>query len=409
MQRINRKEYLDYLIRHKDREVIKVVSGIRRCGKSTLFEIYKDYLRDNGVEEQRIISINFEELDYEHLKNYRDLYEYIKVRLVPGEMNYVFLDEIQHVNQFEKVVDSLYIKENVDMYVTGSNAYFMSGELATLLTGRYVELKMLPLSFKEFCDGISQTRDGVGLTKGEKYARYLSQSSFPYTLQLNGREQEIREYLGGIYSSILLKDIVARLRISDVMMLESVIRFVFDNVGNMLSTRKIAGTMTSQGRKVDGKTVEKYLRGLMDSLMVYQVRRYNIKGKQYLATQEKYYLADLGLRNYLLGYKATDQGHLLENVVYLELLRRGYDVYVGQMTDGEVDFVAMTADRIEYYQVSATVLDVNTLKRELKSLQDIQDSYPKYLLTLDEVGSNSNHEGIWQLNVLDWLLGSYIE
>lgn len=404
MERINRQEYLDFLIRFRDKKLIKVISGIRRCGKSTLFEIYRDYLQDYGVKEEQIISINFEELDYEHLNHYRRLYDYIKPLILPDEMTYIFLDEIQHVEQFEKVVDSLYIKPNIDIYITGSNAYFMSGELATLLSGRYVELKMLPLSFKEYCEGIESTSYGKELSRTEKYNRYLNDSSFPFTIQLEGKQKEIREYLNGIYSSILLKDIVARHRISDVMMLESIIRFVFDNVGNILSTRKIVGAMTSQGRKIDPKTVEKYLQGLMDSLMIYQAKRYNIKGKQYLITNEKYYLADIGLRNFLLGKRGADQGHILENVIYLELIRRGYDVYVGQIPNGEVDFVAMSSAGIEYYQVSATVLDAATMERELLPLMHIKDHYPKYLITLDEIGAGSDYNGIRQVNALDWLL-----
>lgn len=404
MRRINRSEYLDFLIRSKDKQIIKVVSGIRRCGKSTLFDIYRDWLVENGVTNEQIISINFEDIDYEHLSDYRLLYDYIKPLLSQNKMNYLFLDEIQHVEQFEKAVDSLFIKKNVDLYITGSNAYFMSGELATFLTGRYIELRMLPLSFAEYCEGLKLYDSGKSFTKMEKYASYLSESSFPYTLQLNGRQKDIREYLTGIYNSILLKDIVARLKVSDVMMLESVVRFVLNNVGNLLSTSKIANTMTSNGRKIDQKTVEKYIKGLTDSLMVCQAKRYNIKGKQHLATLEKYYVADIGLRHFLLGADKTDQGHILENVVYLELLRRGNDVYVGHLTDGEVDFVAQNADGVTYYQVAVTVLDENTLKRELASLEKISDHFPKILLTLDEVGARMNHNGIRQLNVLDWLL-----
>lgn len=404
MQRINRPDYLDFLVRQKDRQIIKVVSGIRRCGKSTLFDIYRDWLLENGVMKEQIISINFEEIDYERLTDYHLLYDHIKPLLLQDRMNYVFLDEIQHVAQFEKAVDSLFIKTNVDVYITGSNAYFMSGELATLLTGRYVELKMLPLSFAEYCEGLALYASEKPLTKAEKYAAYLVESSFPYTLQLSGRQKDIREYLAGVYSSILLKDVVARLRVSDVMMLESVVRFVFHNIGNLLSTSKIANTMTSQGRKIDQKTVEKYLKGLMDSLMVYQANRYSIKGKQYLATLEKYYVADIGLRQYLLGSGKADQGHILENIVYLELLRRGYDVYVGHLIDGEVDFVAQNADGITYFQVAATVLDENTLRRELVSLNKIPDNHPKILLTLDEIGAGTNHNGIRQFNALDWML-----
>ncbi len=404
MKRINRDEYLNFLVRSKDRQIIKVVSGIRRCGKSTLFEIYRNYLLEHGVSENQIISINFENLDYEHLTNYRLLYDYIKPILLPEKMNYIILDEIQHVEKFEKAVDSLFTIKNVDLYITGSNAYFMSGELATLLTGRYIEIKMLPLSFREYCEGLMVYKRDINMSKAEKYAKYLVESSFPYSLQLDGRQKDIHEYLEGLYSSILLKDIVARLKINDVMMLESVIRFVFDNIGNILSTRKIAGTMTSNGRKIDQKTVEKYLHGLMDSLMIYQAKRFNIKGKQYLATLEKYYIADIGLRYFLLGQNTADQGHILENIVYLELLRRGYDVYVGHMTDAEIDFVAMKPNGIEYYQVAATVLDSETLKREITSLKKISDNHPKYLLTLDTVGAGANHDGIKQFNVLDWLL-----
>lgn len=406
MKKINRPKYLDFLIRSKDRQIIKVVSGIRRCGKSTLFDLYCEWLAQNGVTERQIIYINFEEIDYESLTDYRSLYDYIKPLLLPDKMNYIFLDEIQHVKQFEKAVDSLFIKENVDLYITGSNAYFMSGELATLLTGRYIELKMLPLSFAEYCEGLELYAPEKTLSKMEKYVSYLNNSSFPYVLRLGERQGDIREYLEGLYSSVLLKDIVARLNVSDVMMLESVTRFVFHNIGNLLSTSKIANTMTYDGRKIDQKTVEKYIKGLTDSLIIHCARRYNIKGKQHLATLEKYYVADIGLRRFLLGAGSTDQGHILENVVFLELLRRGGDVLVGHLPNGEVDFIVQDADGIVYYQVAATVLDENALRRELDSLEKINDNYPKFLLTLDEIGAGSSHNGIRQLNVLDWLLGT---
>ena len=405
MRIINRPQYLDFLVRHKDKHIIKVVSGIRRCGKSTLFDIYRDWLLNNGVEDIQIISINFEEVDYEHLTDYRVLYEYLKPLILPDKVNYIFLDEIQHVTQYEKAVDSLFIKKNVDLYITGSNAYFMSGELATLLTGRYVELKMLPLSFAEFCVGIELYIPGKLMTKAEKYAAYLNESSLPYVLQLHGRQKDINEYLSGIYNSIMLKDIVARLRVTDVMMLESVARFLFHNIGNLLSTTKIANTMTSEGRKIDQKTVEKYIRGFMDSLVIYQANRYNIKGKKHLATLEKYYVADIGLRQHLLGASSADQGHILENIIYLELLRRGNHVYVGHLIDGEVDFVVNNSNKVSYYQVASTVLEESTLRRELSSLEKIKDHNQKFLLTLDDVGAGSNYNGIIQLNALDWLLG----
>ncbi len=395
---IPRNDYINFLINSKDKQIIKVISGIRRCGKSTLFELYKEYLLKTGVDNSQIIWINFEDIDYEDLQDYKVLYKYIKDRLLENKMNYIFLDEIQHVKSFEKAVDSLFIKKNVDLYITGSNAYFMSGELATLLSGRYIELKMLPLSFSEYCMGNKENT-----SVSEKYRKYIENSSFPYILNYDNNEKEIRDYLNSLYNTVLLKDIVARYRISDVMMLESVIKFVFDNIGNQLSMTKIANTMTSVGRKIDVKTVEKYMKALMDSLMIYQAKRYNIKGKQYLRTLEKYYVVDVGLRYMLLGKRNTDVGHILENVIYLELIRRGYDVYVGQVGDLEVDFVAMNGDGITYFQVAASVRDENTLKRELTSLQKINDNHPKYVLTLDN-DPVADYDGIKRANALDWLL-----
>lgn len=410
MIRIDRKEYLDFLIKSKDRQIIKVVSGVRRCGKSTLFEIYKDYLLENGIIENQIISINFEDMDYEELTDYKKLYAYIQSKMLGNKKNYIFLDEIQHVDKFEKVVDSLFIKENTDLYITGSNAYFMSSELATLLSGRYIELKMLPLSFKEYYqtrlvyEEIEKKRKPAK-TLLQYYNEYIVNSSFPYTLQLNGDLQNIQEYLRGIYNSVLLKDIVARLKISDVMRLESVVKYIFDNIGNVSSISKIGNTMTSVGRKTDSKTIEKYIRGLVESLLIYEVTRYNIKGKEFLSTLAKYYVADLGLRQVMLGNRNIDRGHILENVIYLELLRRKGNVYVGQFDRKEIDFVVVNANEIEYYQVALTVLEENTLKRELEAFKNIKDNYPKYLLTLDDVMINTNYDGIKVLNALEWLLG----
>lgn len=403
MQRINRKAYLEWLMRHKDKQLIKVVSGVRRCGKSTLFDIYRDYLQQNGVEEQQIIFLNFEDVEYEELSDYRLLYDYIKMRLLEDRMNYIFLDEIQHVEQFEKAVNSLFLRENCDVYITGSNAYFMSGELATRLSGRYVELKMLPLSFAEFCSGLEE--DKQKLSKNEKFNLYIELSSFPYILRYNYGQKETREYLRDIYNTVLLKDIVARLRVSDVSMLENVTKFLLHNIGNRVSPTKIASTLKSQGKSIDQKTVDKYIRGLSDSLMVYETVRYNIKGKQFLTQQNKYYAVDVALRNILVRGKDSDIGHILENIVYLELLRRGYEVSVGQLDDGsEVDFVASGMDSTSYYQVSATTLQEETLKRELAPFRRINDNYPKYLLTLDEVFGTADYEGIQKKNVLDWLL-----
>lgn len=411
MIRIDRKEYLDFLIKSKDKQIIKVVSGVRRCGKSTLFEIYKDYLLKNGVEKIQIISINFEDMDYEELTDYKKLYEYIKYKMLTNKKNYIFLDEIQHVDKFEKVVDSLFIKENVDLYITGSNAYFMSSELATLLSGRYIELKMLPLSFKEYYQAkleyekLEKKENRILKTLIQYYNEYIVNSSFPYTLQLNNNLKNIYEYLSGIYNSVLLKDIVARLKIADVMRLESVVKYIFDNIGNLTSISKIANTLTSMGRKTDIKTIEKYIKGLVDSLLIYEVSRYNIKGKEFLSTLSKYYVSDLGLRQMILGNRNIDMGHILENIIYLELLRRKCNVYVGQFDKNEIDFVIINSNEVEYYQAVLTVLDENTLKRELAAFKNIKDNYPKYLITLDDVLPNADYEGIKVVNALEWLLG----
>lgn len=400
MRLIKRKEYLQQLINWRDKKVIKVITGVRRCGKSTLMDLYKSCLLEQGVANEQIISINFEDYDYIDLLEPRNFYAYVKERILSdGRMTYFFFDEIQNVKDFERVVDSLYIKPNVDIYITGSNAYMLSSELATLLSGRYVEIKMLPLSFKEY---VEVSGDEHELPR--KYRNYIETSSFPYVLDMKQDARVIREYLNGIYNTIVVKDITQRNKFPDTMMLESVLRFAYYNIGNILSTKKIADTMTSDGRKIDTKTVEKYLNALMESYMLYQCKRYNIKGRQYLKTLDKYYAVDMGMRKVLLGSKAMDAGHILENIVYLELLRRGYDVYIGKVDDLEVDFVAMDDKGMTYYQVSATVRDEKTLKRELASLQSINDHYPKILLTLDD-DPEMEYAGIRKINALDWLLG----
>lgn len=312
-------------------------------------------------------------------------------------VSYLTRAEVQQAENFQEAVDWLYVKKNVDLYITGSNAYLLSGELATLLSGRYVEIKMLPLSFKEYVSAFPENKNTAQL-----YMNYLSNSSFPGTLELV-RKQDIRVYLEGIYNTILLKDIVTRKRIADSSMLESVVEFMFDNIGNICSSTKIANAMTSAGRKISVPTVEGYLSALMDSYILYKVGRYDIRGKQYLATGSKYYIADIGLRYYLLGSKQTDIGHILENVVYLELIRRGYEVYIGKIGDAEVDFIAINEEGEEYYQVSQSVLEEQTLKRELASLEAIKDHNPKYLLTMDYTPLIS-YNGIKQINVLEWLV-----
>jgi len=395
---IQRKEYIDKLIAFKDKKLIKIVTGVRRCGKSTLLKLYQEWLKKQGVSDNQIISINFENLDFEELTDYKKLHTYIKGKMIPNKRHYIFLDEIQNVKEFPKVIDSLYIRDDVDMYVTGSNAYMLSSEIATIISGRYVQIEMFPLSFKEYMESTGSSKD-----RGVKFMEYLEGSSFPYALELKDQPKELRDYLESIYNSIVIKDVVTRKGISDTLRLKSVLRFVFDNIGNVISPKKIADTMTSDGRKIDSKTVEKYLEALMESYIIYQAKRYNIRGKEYLKTLEKYYVVDIGLRLMLLGSKGGDMGRVLENVVYLELLRRGYDVYVGKVDDCEVDFVVNDNVGTAYYQVALTVRDPKTLERELRSLQLIKDHHPKYLLTLDD-DPKTHHEGIIQINVRDWLL-----
>ena len=394
---IERNEYLENLISFKDKNLIKVITGIRRCGKSTMFELYQSYLKENGVEEEQIITVNLEDGDYRGIRTSEKLYQYVESKLVKSNKNYVFLDEVQQVENFQEAVDWLYVKKNVDLYITGSNAFLLSGELATLLSGRYVEIKMFPLSFKEYISAYPGNTN-----TGALYMNYLQNSSFPGTLEL-ARKQDIRVYLEGIYNTILLKDIVTRKKISDPFMLQSVVEFMFDNIGNMCSSTKIANAMTSSGRKISVPTVENYLSALCDSFILYKVGRYDIKGKQYLATGAKYYAADIGLRYFILGIKQADMGHILENIVYLELIRRGYEIHIGKVGDAEVDFIAIGAEGEEYYQVSQTVLEEQTLKRELSSLDAIKDHNPKYLLTMDYTPLTS-YNGIKQVNVLEWLL-----
>lgn len=398
--RIERKEYLEKLIAFRDKQVIKIITGVRRCGKSTLMELFQDYLKSQGVLEEQIVAVNLEDYDFYELRNPKKLYTYIKERLVQGKMTYIFLDEIQHCEEFPEVVDSLHIKKDVDIYLTGSNAKMLSSEIATLISGRYVEISMLPLSFKEYVLSTGSTSE-----LARKYTAYVETSSFPYALQLAGQPKELRDYLDGIYNTIVVKDIAQRNKIPDPMMLESVLRFIFDNIGNQLSTKKIADTMTSNGRKIDVKTVEKYLKALMESYIVYQAKRYNVKGKQHLKTLEKYYAVDIGLRYLLLGTSSSDVGHILENIVFLELLRRGNEVFTGKIDDLEVDFVAMDGKQTTYYQVAASVRDEKTLARELASLEKISDHYPKIVLTLDE-DPQADYNGIRRINALDWLMGT---
>ncbi|MBD5522335.1 MAG: ATP-binding protein [Lachnospiraceae bacterium] len=399
MNRIERTEYLNKLKTFKDKQLIKIITGVRRCGKSTLMEIFQDYLKSTGIDDTQILSVNLEDYDFYELRSPQKLYQYIKEHLLQNKKLYVFLDEIQHVENFPDVVNSLFIKKEIDLYLTGSNAYMLSSEIATFISGRYVEIKMLPLSFKEYVGALDESGNLEA-----SYRQYIEQSSLPYALELKDDPAALHDYLNGVYSTIVLKDVAARNKISDPMMLESVVRFTFDNIGNYLSTKKIADSMTSGGRKIDTKTVEKYINALLESYVLYQAKRYNVKGKQYLKTLEKYYVVDIGLRRILLGSKAMDAGHILENIIYLELIRRGYDVYVGKLNELEIDFVAIHERGQIYFQVAATVRDEAVLNRELAPLRQTTDNYPKYILTLDN-DPEADYDGIRRINALQWLVG----
>ncbi len=392
---VKRRQYLEKLKKLKDMQIIKIVTGFRRCGKSTLLLQFQEYLRECGVDSSQVISINFEKLEFEDLLDYKALYNYVTELLHPDKTTYIFLDEIQLVEKYQKAVDSLFVKENVDLYITGSNAQMLSGELATLLSGRYVEIEMLPLSFAEYFEL-------VGGDKRDAWKRYFTNGSLPYTANI-GDEEILHDYLLGIYNTVLLKDVVERRKVQDVPLLRSVVKFLFDNIGNIISSKKISDSLVSFGRKTTSVTVENYIEALSEAFVIYRADRYDVKGKQHLKSLEKYYIVDVGLRKLLLGNKAADIGHVLENIVYLELLRRGFQVYIGKVDDLEIDFIAEKNGDKEYYQVSASVLDSTTFEREIAPLSKVHDNYPKYIITMDEF--SSNNDGIKQINVVDFLLG----
>lgn len=399
---INRPVYINKLLAFKDADVIKIITGIRRCGKSTLFSLYIDELRKKGIRQNQIQFIKLEEIENEKFLDYRELYRHITANLTEGR-NYVFLDEIQNVPDFQKAVRSLFEKGNIDIYLTGSNSQLQSGQWATSIAGRYVEIKMFPLSFAEF---VSSYGNKYSLDK--IYSDYISSSSFPYAVNImrqNDSGIALNSYLEGIYNTILLKDIIENRKFSSEGRLNRVIRFIADSIGSEISVKKISDTMTSDGVKMQPATVEGYIDALMDSYVIYKAERYDVKGKRILKTLNKYYIADIGIRKFLLGNKGADQGHILENIVYLELLRRSRKVYIGKVRhnnkDVEIDFIAETAEGIEYYQVADTVNGDETLVRELTPFKSLKDNYPKFILTRDY--GRIDHNGIKQVNVLEWL------
>lgn len=401
-----RKEYLSRLLAWKDEQVIKVVIGIRRCGKSTLLKQFQDHLLEEGVSQEQIISINFEDLDYEDLLDYKALYAYIKQRLCPDKMTYIFLDEIQKVDSFQKAVDSLFIKENTDIYITGSNAYLLSGDLATLLTGRYVEISMLPLSFAEYLECSGETGE-------QALASYMKFGGFPYLSQMENTVEKVDTYLEGIYNTVVVKDIEDRQlrkhpdpnkrKITDITLLKTIARYLASVIGSPVSVKSVSDYLISSGRKVSPNTVDDYMEALQESFIFYPVERFDINGKQLLKVNRKWYIVDLGLRNHILPKKRYDLGFSLENIVFFELLRRGYQVNVGKNGDTEVDFVAQKQGVLHYYQVTADMTNEDTFDREIRPLQSIKDNYEKMILTMDHMTSG-DYEGIKVVHLLDWLL-----
>lgn len=402
---IERTNYIEKLLGWKDEQVIKVVTGIRRCGKSTLLRQYQDALRQRGVSEEQIISINFEELENEPLLDYHALYDHIKARLCGGRMTYIFLDEIQKVPFYEKAVDSLYVKENTDIYLTGSNAYMLSGDLATLLTGRYVELSMLPLSFSEYCRA-------AGCTGEAALNEYMRYGGMPYIAAMDKTPDKADTYLEGIYNTVIVRDIEdrqarretdpAKRKVTDIALLKSIARFLAGSVGSPISIKSVSDYLISGGRKVSPNTVDDYMEALRESFVFYPVERFDIVGKQLLRANKKWYIVDLGLRNHILPRSNYDLGFSIENIVYFELLRRGYQVNIGKYGAAEVDFVARKRDEIAYYQVTASMTAPETFEREMRPLRSIRDNYEKTVLTLDRF-STGNYEGIRVANIIDWL------
>ena len=401
---IERTEYLELLKRFKDKDLIKVITGVRRCGKSTLFELFINYLKESGIKDDQIIKLNLEDVNF-NFATYKELYDYINVKIDEQKNYYVFLDEVQTVPMFQKAVDSLYIKKNVDVYITGSNAYLLSGELATLLSGRYIEIKMLPLSFKEYLSAFDKSEK----SRYEYFLDYMQNGGMPGIIPIiQDNPKDLDIYLEGIFSSIVYKDIITRNNINNKMMLENILKFIFDSIGSSISAQKISNTLTSKGFSTSNHTVENYISAFVESFLIYKAERFDVKGKNLLARDYKYYIVDQGLRSYLLGQKSgSDMGHILENIVYLELLRRGYQVYVGKVDDMEIDFIAKDRQGLKYFQVALTVRDEKVLERELRPLQKTKDHYPKYLLTLD-MDLTADYNGITKINVIDWLLSDKI-
>lgn len=400
----NRDHYLSKLKDFKDKPLIKVITGIRRCGKSTLLSLFENHLIESGVQRDHIIRMNFESFEFDEITSYKDLHAYINKRLLNNrDKHYILLDEVQQISSWEKVINSFQVDANVDVYITGSNAYLLSSELSTLLSGRYVEIKMLPLSFKEYLDFVGRGNiDNIQVS----FNQYLKYGGLPTVVDLKDNADTIGAFLEGIYNTVLIKDVVERNGVRDPALLESILKFIAYNIGNITSTKRISDYLNSSGRRTTSDTIDSYLKMLENAFIIYKAVRYDLKGKMFLKSLEKYYIADLGIRNQLIGLRDTDYGHVLENLIYLELIRRGYEVSIGKAGLLEVDFIAVKPDEKIYYQVSSTILDENTRERELRPLQSISDNYPKIILTMDQSIFN-DYSGIKVINIIDFLLEKY--
>lgn len=399
---IIRENYLKKIIDAKDTDFIKVITGMKRTGKSTLLLMFRDYLLANGVKEENIVHINFESAKYDDIKDYKDLYKYIEDK-VKDEKIYLLLDEIQSVSSWEKAINSFKVDFNMDIYITGSNAYLLSSELSTLLSGRYIEIKMYPLSFKEFL--VFNNYDENNLE--EKFNEYLKYGGLPAITLIKGNDELILSYLNDIYNTIVKKDIIDRNNIKDVALLENIIKYLFNNVGSPISTKKISDYLNSNKvvQKSNHQTIDNYLNMLEKSYIIYKADRTDVKSKSLLKTLGKYYVSDSGIRNIILGFRNINEGHLLENIVYLELLRRGYRVNIGKIGDYEVDFVAENPHTIRYYQVAQSISDEDVRAREIRSLENIPDNYEKIILSMDK-SINNDYNGIKVRNIISWLLDS---
>ena len=397
---IVREKYLNKMISAKDTEFIKVITGVRRSGKSTLMLMFKDYLINSGINKENIIHINFESGIYDEIKNYKNLYDYVKTNIKNGK-TYLLLDEVQIVDSWEKAINAFKVDFDIDIYITGSNAYLLSSELSTLLSGRYIEIKMYPLSFKEYL--IFNNYDTSSIE--EKFNEYLKYGGLPAVTLLKGNDELVLSYLNDIYNSIVKKDIVDRNNIKDVALLENIIKYLANNIGSPVSSNKICDYLNSNKivEKTSHQTIDNYLNMLEKSFIMYKADRTDIKSKSLLKTLGKYYISDSGLRNIILGFRNINEGHLLENIVYLELLRRGYRVNIGKMNDYEVDFVAESPNEIKYYQVTQTLINEEVKNRELRSLENIEDNYEKIILTMDK-SINNDYNGIKIINIIDFLL-----